>query len=172
MCVSPFDTATRTATRTATCAATCAISIEEEYYVSQNVRFTVWHYNTLQRALQRALQHALQRALQHALQHALQYALQHALQRTLQRTLQCTLQHTLQHTRPTHSIMYVHFLVARFQEITLLILQHKHSNLLRRIRCSKIWSSAQDHALLVLLLNMIEPFISAWPRCSGGNDLC
>ena len=35
----------------------------------------------------------------------------------------------------------------------------------------RIWSSAQDHAVLVLLHNLVGFFISARPRWSGGNDL-
>jgi len=41
----------------------------------------------------------------------------------------------------------------------------------RRFLFSRIWSSAQDHALLVLLLNLVGFFISTRPRWSGGNDL-
>jgi len=41
----------------------------------------------------------------------------------------------------------------------------------RRFLFSRIWSSAQDHALLVLLLNLVGFFISSRPRWSGGNDL-
>jgi len=41
----------------------------------------------------------------------------------------------------------------------------------RRFLFSRIWSSAQDHALLVLSLNLVGFFISTRPRWSGGNDL-
>jgi len=41
----------------------------------------------------------------------------------------------------------------------------------RRFLFSRIWSSAQDHALLVLLLNLVEFFISTRPLWSGGNVL-
>jgi len=41
----------------------------------------------------------------------------------------------------------------------------------RRFLFSRIWSSAQDHAVLVLLQNLVSFFISIWPRRSGGNDL-
>jgi len=41
----------------------------------------------------------------------------------------------------------------------------------RRFLFSKIWSSAQDHAVLVLLLNLVGWFISTRPRWSGGNVL-
>jgi len=41
----------------------------------------------------------------------------------------------------------------------------------RRFLFSRIWSSAQDHAVLVLLLNIVGFFISTRPRCSGGNVL-
>jgi len=43
--------------------------------------------------------------------------------------------------------------------------------MLRRFSIPRIWSSAQDHALLVLLLNLVGFFISTRPRWSGGNDL-
>ena len=67
--------------------------------------------------------------------------------------------------------MYAAFLVARFQETILLIVQHKCLNLVWRIRWSKIWSSAQYYAVLVLLLNMVESFISARSYWSDGNNL-
>jgi len=41
----------------------------------------------------------------------------------------------------------------------------------RRFLFSTIWSSAQDHAVLVLLLNLVGFFISTWPRWSGRNVL-
>jgi len=41
----------------------------------------------------------------------------------------------------------------------------------RRFLISRIWSSAQDHAVLVFLLNLVAFFISTWPRWSGGNVL-
>jgi len=41
----------------------------------------------------------------------------------------------------------------------------------RRFVFSRIWSSAQDHALLVLLLNLVGFFISTRPRWSGENNL-
>jgi len=67
--------------------------------------------------------------------------------------------------RPTQSIMYVPFLVSRFQEFFFTI-QYKYINLVRRIRYF-----AQDYAVLVLLLNMLESFISARSYWSGRNDL-
>ena len=39
-----------------------------------------------------------------------------------------------------------------------------------RFLFSRIWSSAQDHALLVLLLNLVGFFISTWQNLSAGND--
>ena len=73
----------------------------------------------------------------------------------------------------TQLIEYVLFIVSRFQEILLRIIQYKHSslNILRRITCCNIWSSAQHYAVLDLLLNMIDSFISAWPKLSCGNNL-
>jgi len=41
----------------------------------------------------------------------------------------------------------------------------------RRFLLSRIWSSAQDHVVLVLLLNIVGFFISTWPRWSVGNIL-
>jgi len=72
---------------------------------------------------------------------------------------------------PTQSIIYVPFRVSRFPEIVLLIIQYKYLTIMRRIRCSKTWLSAQDYAVLVLLLNMVKLFISAWPKWSAVNDL-
>ena len=43
--------------------------------------------------------------------------------------------------------------------------------LLRRFWFSRISSSAQDHALLVLLLNLVGLFISTWQNLSARNDL-
>ena len=39
---------------------------------------------------------------------------------------------------PGQSIIDVHFLVARFQKIFLLIVQYNYTNVVRKIRCSKI----------------------------------
>ena len=41
----------------------------------------------------------------------------------------------------------------------------------RRFLFSKIWSSAQNHPVLVLLLNLVRIFISIRPLWSGGNVL-
>jgi len=41
----------------------------------------------------------------------------------------------------------------------------------RRFLFSRIWSFAQDHALLDLLLNLVGLFIFSRPRWSCGNDL-
>jgi len=75
------------------------------------------------------------------------------------------------HIRPTQPIMNLHFLVARFQKISLLIVQYKYTNLVRRIRCSRSWSSVQDYAVLVLLLILVGWFISARSIWSAGNIL-
>ena len=70
-----------------------------------------------------------------------------------------------QATRPTQSIMYIPFQVNRYQKSILLIVQYKYSE-----SCSedlilknptKIWFSAQDHAVLRVLLNLVGFFISA-----------
>jgi len=42
----------------------------------------------------------------------------------------------------------------------------------RRFLFSRIRSSAQDHAVLVLSLNLVGVFISVWPRWSSENDFC
>jgi len=41
----------------------------------------------------------------------------------------------------------------------------------RRFLFSRIWFPAQDHAVLVLLLNLVGFFISIWPCWSGENIL-
>ena len=45
----------------------------------------------------------------------------------------------------------------------------KYKNPFRRIKGLKIWSSAKDHALLDLLLNIVESFISYWSTWSARN---
>ena len=65
--------------------------------------------------------------------------------------------------RPTQSMIYVRCLNA-------------WSNIKRSAPVDKyfhIWSSAQDYAVLDLLLNMVESFrvISNWLKCAGGNFL-
>jgi len=57
------------------------------------------------------------------------------------------------HIRPTQSIMYVLFLVTRFHETILHIIQYNYLNHVQRIRCSKVWSFAQDYAVVLLVLN-------------------
>jgi len=70
-------------------------------------------------------------------------------------------------------MIYVHFLVARFQKMMLLIVQYLSfsTNLVRATRYSRIWSSTQDYAVLFLLLNMLGLFISVRLKWSGGNNL-
>jgi len=41
----------------------------------------------------------------------------------------------------------------------------------RRFLSLRIWSSAQDYAVLGLLLNLVGFWISTWQNLSGGNDL-
>ena len=73
--------------------------------------------------------------------------------------------------RPTQSIMYVPLQVNRFQKSILLIVQYKYLKSCSGDLFSRIWSSAQDHAVLVLLLNLFGGFISTRPHWSGGNIL-
>jgi len=68
-------------------------------------------------------------------------------------------------TRPTQSMMYIPFQVNTFHKIILLIVQYKYwkscSEDFILKNPSKIWSSAQDHAVLDSLLNIVGFFISA-----------
>ena len=57
-----------------------------------------------------------------------------------------------------------------FQKTILLIVQYKYVKTLRDL-FSRIWSSAQDHAILVVLLNLVGCFISVRPKRAGGNVL-
>jgi len=82
---------------------------------------------------------------------------QSMLTNVLQRHLPCL--------RPTQSVIYVPLQVSRFAESALLIVQF------RIFLFSRIWSSAQDHAILVLLLNLVGFVISIWQNLSCGNDL-
>jgi len=66
--------------------------------------------------------------------------------------------------RPTQSILYVPLQVNRFQKIILLIVQYKYFKSCSREIFSRIWSSAQDHAVLVLFLNIVGFVISAWQK--------
>jgi len=70
---------------------------------------------------------------------------------------------------PTQSIICVSSLVCVFHKTILLIIQSKYLNLVPRILSSRIWSSSQDYAVLVLFLNMVESLISTWPKWSGWN---
>jgi len=60
--------------------------------------------------------------------------------------------------------------IIKFQETILLIIQYRYLIIVRKTKCSKIWSSAQDYSVLVLFLNMVESFISVWPKWSILND--
>jgi len=85
--------------------------------------------------------------------------------------------------RPTQSIMYVmcvphvcpscvsltgnqisekHFTYRPAQIFTIMF---------RRFLFSRIWSSTQDHAVLIIRLNLVGFFISTWPRWSRGHAL-
>jgi len=67
--------------------------------------------------------------------------------------------------RPTESIMYIPFQVNIFQRSILLIVQYKYlkscSEDLIVKNPTKIWFSAQDPAVLLLILNIVGFFISA-----------
>ena len=73
--------------------------------------------------------------------------------------------------RPTQWIIYVLLLENRFQKSFLLIVQHTYLKSRSEDLFSKIWFSAQDHAVLHLLLNIVGFFISArqesvgWKSC-------
>ena len=61
--------------------------------------------------------------------------------------------------RPTQSIMYIPLQVHRFQKIILLIAWYKNLKIMFwRFLFPRLWSSAQDHAVLVWLLNLIRFF--------------
>jgi len=66
----------------------------------------------------------------------------------------CHVEHVLEDTFAnisTQSIIYVHILVARFQKFVVLVVQYRNINLVLRIRCSRMRSSAQECAILILL---------------------
>jgi len=82
--------------------------------------------------------------------------------------------------RPTQSIMYVPLQENRYQINVLLILQYKYLKLCsgdfnssesETNKHTNNWSSAQDHAKLILLLNIVGFSIFIWPRWSAGNVL-
>jgi len=76
--------------------------------------------------------------------------------------------------RPTQSIIYVHCLIARFQELFLLIVENKTQIILLGASDAhqmRIWSSAQYYVVLGFLLNQIGFCISARPKWSGKNVL-
>jgi len=66
-----------------------------------------------------------------------------------------TISGSLLHDRPTQSVMYVPLQVNRFHEIFTHRPVQIFKIMFRRFLFSRIWSSAQDHALLVLLLNLV-----------------
>jgi len=68
-------------------------------------------------------------------------------------------------------MIYVPLLVNRSQKIILLIVSVSIWNPVPEILFSSIWSSAQDHAVLVLWLSLVGFFISTRPSWSGGNVL-
>jgi len=66
--------------------------------------------------------------------------------------------------RPTQSMIYVPFQVNRFQKKYFTYRSVQILKILFRKFFSRIWSSAQDHVLLDLLLNIVGLFISAWQK--------
>ena len=71
--------------------------------------------------------------------------------------------------RPTQSIIYVPLQVNRFQKILLLIVQYNILNPVLEILFPRIWSSAQDCAVLCCLLNPVVFLISAWQKSVRRN---
>ena len=67
--------------------------------------------------------------------------------------------------------MYVPLQENRYHKNVYLSFSVYLSFLFRRFLFSRIWTSAQDHAVLVLLLNIVGFFIYTWPRWSGANVL-
>jgi len=73
--------------------------------------------------------------------------------------------------RPTQLMIYVHLRVNIFQKSVLLIVQYKYLKLCSEDLFSRIWSSAQEYAVLIFLLNPAGFFISARSIWSGRNVL-
>ena len=73
-------------------------------------------------------------------------------------------------TRPTQSMMYIPFQVNRSNKSILLIVQYKYLKSFSEDfilkNPTKIGSSAQDHAVLHSLLNIVGFFISARQKSS------
>ena len=69
--------------------------------------------------------------------------------------------HTFMSTWPNPWLIFTAWL-PDFRKLFYLSFSTNISNRFWRIKCSRIWSSAQDHAVLVLLLNIFELLISAW----------
>jgi len=66
--------------------------------------------------------------------------------------------------RPTQSMICVSLQVNRFQKFILLIVQYKYLKSCSKDFSPRIWSSAQDYAVLGLLLNLVVFWISAWQK--------
>jgi len=73
-------------------------------------------------------------------------------------------------TRPNQSFMFPYRLID-FRKVFYLSFSTNIQNPVLEILFSRIWSSAQDHAVLVLLLNLIGFFISTRSIWSGGDVL-
>jgi len=100
---------------------------------------------------------------------------------TLSHTRDCMMSHelcawvSLSHTcdsisRPTQSLMYV-YCQCQISGIFFTRRSVQIQKVFFWIRCSRIWFSAQDYAVLVLLLNPVDFFISTRPKWSIGNVL-
>jgi len=72
--------------------------------------------------------------------------------------------------RPNQLFMFPYWWVC-FTKVFYLSFSTNIYNLFPRILSSRIWFSAQDHAVLVLFLNIVESLISTWPKWSGANIL-
>ena len=113
--------------------------------------------------------------LQHTATHC--YTLQHtATQRVVCEIcthISCVIAYCEWHIIPPDPINHVCFLTGKqiskmyFTNCPVQI----YKIIFRRFLFSRIWSSAQDYALLDLLLNPVVFWISTWQNLSGENDL-
>ena len=76
----------------------------------------------------------------------------------------------LESARPNQWFMFLYWCVY-FTKVLYLSSSTNIQNLVPRILSCRIWSSAQEYAVLVLFLNIVESLISTWPKWSSGNVL-